>query len=77
MSAYRVLHVVVAGEIGGAERMLIDLAKGGPHAVALITPNDRLRTLLRDAGLDVEDRGPTREGPLTYLAQTLGGSDVA
>lgn len=77
-----VLHVVVAGEIGGAERMLVDLARsptngGRPHAVALVTPNDRLRALFRDAGLDVEDRGPAREGPLTYLSRTLGRSDVA
>jgi glycosyltransferase involved in cell wall biosynthesis len=77
-----VLHVVVAGEVGGAERMLVDLARspakaGRTHAIALITPNDRLRALLRDAGLDVEDRGPAREGPLTYLARTVGRADVA
>lgn len=77
-----VLHVVVAGEIGGAERMLVDLARapaagGRAHAVALVTPNDRLRALLRDAGLDVDDRGAAREGPLSYLARTLGRSDVA
>jgi L-malate glycosyltransferase len=77
-----VLHVVVAGEIGGAERMLVDLARmptkaDRPHAVALITPSDALRALFRDAGLDVEDRGPAREGPLTYLSRTLGRSDVA
>lgn len=77
-----VLHVVVAGEIGGAERMLVDLARSPtkadrPHAVALITPNDRLRALFRDAGLEVEDRGPAREGPLSYLSRTLGRSDAA
>lgn len=77
-----VLHVVVAGEIGGAERMLVDLARAEardarPHAVALVTPNDRLRALFRDAGLDVDDRGPAREGPLIYLSRTLGRSDVA
>lgn len=75
-----VVHVVVAGEVGGAERMLLDLARtptDRPHAIALVTPNDRLRALFRDAGLDVEDRGPAREGPLTYLARTLGRADVA
>jgi glycosyltransferase involved in cell wall biosynthesis len=77
-----VLHVVVAGEIGGAERMLVDLTRaptagGRAHAVALITPNDRLRALLRDAGLDIDDRGPAREGPLAYLSGALGRSDVA
>ncbi len=75
-----VLHVVVAGEVGGAERMLVDLARANaarPHAVALVTPNDKLRALLHDAGLDVDDRGPAREGPLTYLARTFGRADVA
>lgn len=75
-----VLHVVVAGEVGGAERMLVDLARAPtsrPHAVALVTPSDRLRALFRDAGLDLEDRGPSREGPLTYLARSLGPADVA
>ena len=76
----RVVHVVAAGEIGGAERMLTDLARRGPpdveHAVALLTPSAGLRALLRDAGLDVEDRGPVREGPLPYLASTLGPGDV-
>lgn len=75
-----VLHVVVAGEVGGAERMLVDLARAPttrPHAVALVTPNDRLRALFRDAGLDLDDRGPSREGALTYLARTLGRADVA
>lgn len=77
-----VLHVVVAGEVGGAERMLVDLARtptcsNRPHAVALVTPNDRLRALFSDAGLDVDDRGPATEGPLTYLIQALAERDVA
>jgi glycosyltransferase involved in cell wall biosynthesis len=76
-----VVHVVVAGEIGGAERMLVDLAARGqadgrPHSIALFTPNPALRKLFRDEGLDVDDRGPVREGPLRYLASTLGRSDV-
>jgi glycosyltransferase involved in cell wall biosynthesis len=78
----RVVHVVVAGEVGGAERMLVDLAsRGGDHgvghAVALVTPNDALRDLLRGAGLRVHDRGPAREGPLPYLWRSLGPADVA
>jgi len=72
----KIVHVVVAGEVGGAERMLVDLATEG-HSVALITPNDRLRALLRDANVDVDDRGPSREGPVTYLRRTLGRADVA
>ncbi|MBX3218350.1 MAG: glycosyltransferase [Labilithrix sp.] len=76
-----VVHVVAAGEIGGAERMLVDLASPHPtspraHSVALFTPSDALRALFRDAGLDVDDRGPVREGPLPYLASSLGPGDV-
>ena len=79
MSGLSIVHVVVAGEVGGAERMLVDLASAGPdrHAVALVTPSDRLRVLLREAGLPVEDRGPAREGPFTYLGRSLGPRDVA
>lgn len=75
-----VVHVVVAGEVGGAERMLVDLAGPGAlgrHSVALLTPNDRLRALFRDAGLDLDDRGPVREGPISYLARSLGPRDAA
>ena len=80
-----VVHVVAAGEIGGAERMLVDLASSSraasgrwkrSHSIALFTPSDALRSLFRDAGLDVDDRGPVREGPLPYLASTLGWGDV-
>lgn len=74
-----VLHVVVAGEVGGAERMLVDLASQGAqdrHSVALITPSERLRSLFRDSNMDVDDRGQAREGPLSYLVRTLGPNDV-
>jgi glycosyltransferase involved in cell wall biosynthesis len=80
----RVVHVVAAGEMGGAERMLVDLAgtastarAGVEHAVALFTPNEALRRMLRDAGLRVRDRGVVREGPLPYLWRSLGPRDVA
>ncbi len=75
-----ILHVVVAGEVGGAERMLVDLAGRGAygrHRVALLTPNDRLRALFRDAELDVDDRGRVREGPLSFLVRSLGPRDTA
>jgi glycosyltransferase involved in cell wall biosynthesis len=78
----RVVHVVVAGEIGGAERMLVDLASRpdstyADHSVALITPNRALAHLLRDAGLRVHDRGPSPEGPLRFLSTSFGPGDVA
>lgn len=74
----RVLHVVVAGEVGGAERMLVDLVSGTPHghAIALFTPSERLRALFVDAGLDVEDRGPVREHAAATLLRSLGPRDV-
>jgi glycosyltransferase involved in cell wall biosynthesis len=77
----RVVHVVVAGEIGGAERMLVDLASrpgatGADHAVALLTPNEELARMLREAGLRVHDGGRVREGPLPFLWRSLGPRDV-
>jgi glycosyltransferase involved in cell wall biosynthesis len=74
----RVVHVVVAGEIGGAERMLVDLASGQPgHALALLTPNEDLARMFVESGLRVHRREAVREGPLHYLAQSLGPRDVA
>ena len=63
----KVVHVVAAGEIGGAERMLVDLARGTEASVALLTPNEELRRLLGSAGLAIDDRGPVREHPLAFL----------
>ncbi|MFO0736239.1 MAG: glycosyltransferase family 4 protein [Labilithrix sp.] len=61
-----IVHVVAAGEIGGAERMLVDLVGAGrPASIALLTPNDELRRLF--SGLTVDDRGPVREHPLAFL----------
>jgi len=82
VSPTRVVHVVVAGELGGAERMLTDLASraeesGAVHAVALITPEARLSALMRDAGVRVHDRGPRDgDGPFAFLRTSLGAGDV-
>ena len=78
----KVVHVVVAGEVGGAERMLVDLASHpdltrADHVVALLTPCPRLSRLLRSAGLDVRDPGPVRESPAAFLWRSLGPSAVA
>ena len=77
----RVLHLVVGGDIGGAERLIVDLARRPDMAraeqeVALFTPNARLWSLFRDAGLVVHDRGRVHEDALSYLARSLGPSDV-
>jgi glycosyltransferase involved in cell wall biosynthesis len=78
----KVVHVVVAGDIGGAERLLVDLASrpretGAAHAVALLTPNPKLKAMLDRAGLAVHDGGPIRENPIAYLRRSLGFRDVA
>lgn len=77
-----VVHVVVAGECGGAERFLVELASRPQetrvrHVIALMTPSDRLARLFSNAGLRVHDRGRVRENPLAYLVRSLGWSDVA
>jgi L-malate glycosyltransferase len=78
----RIVHVVVAGDIGGAERLLVDLASrpkesGAEHVVALFTPNRKLEAMFARAGLAIRDRGPVRENPVAYLWRSLGPSDVA
>jgi glycosyltransferase involved in cell wall biosynthesis len=81
MKRLRVMHVVVGGDIGGAERLLVELA-GRPettcadHEVAVITPNRALVDYLNGAGLVVHDRGRARETPLAYLYRSLGPMDV-
>jgi glycosyltransferase involved in cell wall biosynthesis len=76
------MHVVVGGDIGGAERVVADLATraeltGADHHVALITPNRALASYFANAGVRVHDRGPARESPLAYLYRSLGPADVA
>ena len=78
----KVVHVVVAGDIGGAERFLVGLASrpeqsGADHSIALMTPNPMLRELFSGAGLKMHDRGPVRENPLAYLWRSLGPADVS
>ena len=73
---------MVAGEIGGAERMVLDLASsadacGADHAFVLLTPNDRLASLLRGTRIAVHHRGMVREGALPFLWRSLGPRDAA
>jgi glycosyltransferase involved in cell wall biosynthesis len=77
-----VVHVVVAGDIGGAERMVADLAArpratGAEHVVATMSPNPRLVRMLQDSGLRVHDRGRVREGVGAYLWRSFGPTDTA
>lgn len=78
----KVVHVVVAGDIGGAERFLVDLASrpdqsNADHCIALMTSNPALRCLFLEAKLAVRDRGIVRESPLAYLTRSFGNADVA
>lgn len=79
--APRVMHVVVAGDIGGAEKLLLDITSRpeqtrASHAVALMTPNPKLRALIRDTGVRLYDRGHSPLHPLAYLWRTFGPRDV-
>lgn len=78
----KVLHVIVAGQIGGAERFLVNLAlrpdhSHADHCIALMTPSDNLRAFFANAGLHVINRGHSRENPLAYLWRSWGPSDIA
>lgn len=78
----KVVHVIVAGDIGGAERLLVDIAtrpelSGADHCVALMTPNPRLRGMLAEAGLHIRDRGPVRADPIAYLWRSFGPAEIA
>ena len=75
------MHVVVGGEIGGAERMLVDLASsaasGAEHTVAVLSPLVEPPRMFERAGVRVVDRGRVHEGPVPYLWRSLGPADVA
>jgi L-malate glycosyltransferase len=76
----RILHVVVAGDIGGAERFLIDLVhqsdrSSTEHSVLLFTPNPALRAYL--APLRVFDAGHAPETPLAFLRRSYGPGSLS
>jgi L-malate glycosyltransferase len=82
MRRLRVMHVVVGGDIGGAERVVLDLATrpgltGADHEVALFTPNRALASYFSAANVRVHDRGSARENLVSYLFRSLGPVDVA
>jgi glycosyltransferase involved in cell wall biosynthesis len=77
----RVLHVVSAGEIGGAERVVADLAApradgAAEHAVALWAPSAALSRFLRAHDVVVHDGGPAPEHAAAYLGRALGSRAV-
>ena len=79
----RVLHVVVAGEVGGAERMLADLVThpgetGADHAIALFSPCETVHRFFAKLppGVPVFDPGRTSEGALGTLWRTFAPRDA-
>lgn len=78
----KVMHLVVAGDIGGAERFLIDLASRpalseAEHLIVVISPNAKLPAYFREAGLNVIFRPSRSEGGLGYLSRSFGPREVA
>jgi glycosyltransferase involved in cell wall biosynthesis len=75
------MHLVIAGDIGGAERFLVELASRpclsrASHLIALISPNPRLSEFFQQAGLEVIFRPCRFEGGLAYLWRTFGPREV-
>lgn len=78
----RILHIVVAGQIGGAERFLADLAarpvlSNADHTVALMASNRDLMTFFHDGAVKTFDRGRVHENPLAYMWRSYGPADIA
>ncbi len=72
-----VVHLVVAGSIGGAERLLVDLAtrpeeSGAKHTVALISHDETLPGFFDEAALVVRYGGCIPHNPVNYLRTTFG-----
>lgn len=77
----RVVHLVVAGSIGGAERFLVDLASrpeasDATHSVALLSHDDRLPTFFKQAGLRVHHGGCVAQNPVNYVRTTFGRREL-
>lgn len=72
----RVLHVVVAGDLGGAERLVANLASRparsrADHVIALVTANPKVSALFSSAGLKVHQRAKGH-GPLSDVWRSFG-----
>lgn len=73
-----VLHVVIAGAVGGAERMLADLASSTTerHVAFVRAGSPALLAFLRDAKIELVDAELAGESPLHYVSRALGGATV-
>lgn len=79
----RVAHVVVAGELGGAEHMLRDLASASPAqssiapVVCVLSPLTEMPRFFEDAGIKVRSGGVVGDDALSTLRRSLGRSAKA
>lgn len=78
LAPVRVLHVMVAGDLGGAERLVINLARPArgsgataEHHVVALTSNPRLRDALAQSQVP-SDVYPWRDGTLSSLKAAAG-----
>jgi glycosyltransferase involved in cell wall biosynthesis len=81
-SRLKVVHLVVAANIGGAEHFVANLASraelsNADHCIALMTANAALKELFRTTGLAVVDRGLVREPPFWNFRRIFGAEDLA
>ncbi|MBK8216197.1 MAG: glycosyltransferase family 4 protein [Myxococcales bacterium] len=79
MSPPKILHVVSAGELGGAERMLFDLVRHdteSAHAVALYSPSDAIVQAFRERVPELHVRRVRSEGPVAMLARAYGSAEA-
>ena len=82
MRGPRIVHVVVAGEMGGAERVALDLARhagdtGATASIALVTSSDEVAAAFAKSGVRIHPGGRTRETPISYLWNAFGPSHVS
>jgi len=78
----KVVHLVVAANIGGAEHFVANLASqpdrtNADHCIALMTANAALKRLYRDKALNVRDRGYSREPSFANFRRIFGAEDLA
>lgn len=73
-----IVHFLVGGAVGGAERLVVDLARlharsGMKVALAVVTPSDELERFAAGSGLPHRILRVKGEHGLSYLTQTYGG----
>ncbi|WP_216636002.1 glycosyltransferase [Pajaroellobacter abortibovis] len=78
----RVVHVVGAGTVGGAERMLLDLmthsnSKEIQHTLVLFSSHPALNAFFRQAENNIYEGRILKESPIHFLQRAWGKEDMA